>query len=492
MTGARILIGDCRQRLKELPDNSVDSVVTDPPYHLTSGKKGGSGEASVNLNSPAGRARISTGFMGQEWDGGDVAFDPETWAEVLRVLKPGGHLVAFSGTRTYHRMAVAIEDAGFEIRDQLGWLYGSGFPKSHDVSKGIDKLAGAEREVVGPRMRPDGKSQLSARGGDEGRGEGWDRPWRNDPEAVARNGMETAPATDAAREWQGWGTALKPAWEAICLARKRLEGTVASNVLKHGTGAINIDGCRIEARDAPEQAEVSANAQSRYVGVLNGGKVSEAEPRTTSASQQGRWPANIIHDGSEEVLAGFPIVDGPGGYCDPAKTNGGMFGENRKRGNGQYPGEQGSAARFFYCAKAAGDERGSKCLICGQVAARPADECSCSQCLRCEATGPCPCIDHETKLPTRKPQRLSHPTVKPHPLMAWLVRLVTPKGGTVLDPFLGSGSTAVAAQAEQFGFVGCELSADYAAIAEARLRRGGGLFASVTMSPLPPAESTAP
>ena len=233
----RILQGDCREVLKTLPDCSVDSIVTDPPYHLTTGKKGGTGEASASLKTPHGRARVTTGFMGMTWDGGDVAQDPAMWAECLRVLKPGGYLLAFSGTRTYHRMAVAIEDAGFEIRDQLGWLYGSGFPKSH-------------------------------------------------------NG-----------EWGG--TALKPAWEPVCMARKPLQGTVAANFAAHGTGGLNIDGCRVgTTKDVP-----TSPAKDRIGQVAKGNERGRTAETTGFDAETGRWPANLIHDGSDEVLAGFPKSD---------------------------------------------------------------------------------------------------------------------------------------------------------------------------------------
>lgn len=213
----------------------VHTIVTDPPYHLTAGKKGGTGAASLNENSPAGRARISTGFMGKAWDGGDIAFRPGTWRLCWELLPPGGYLLAFSGTRTYHRMAVAIEEAGFEIRDMVAWLYGSGFPKSLNVSKALDKMAGAEREVIAEgepvkRMIP---------GADQHKN-GWEK---NNGRVYVPT--ETAAATDAARQWEGWGTALKPALEPICLARKPLVGTVSANVQAHGTGALNIDGCRV-------------------------------------------------------------------------------------------------------------------------------------------------------------------------------------------------------------------------------------------------------
>jgi DNA modification methylase len=374
--------------------------------------------------------------MGQTWDGGDVAFRPETWAEVLRVLKPGGHLVAFSGTRTFHRLACAIEDAGFEIRDMIAWHYGSGFPKSHDVSKAIDKAAGAEREVVAElpavkRMIP---------GADQNK-----NGWKKD------NGREfvptvTAPATEAARQWQGYGTALKPATEPICLARKPLsEKSVAANVLKWGTGALNIDGCRIE--HGGEAFAVPQSDPAKRQGVVGeawqatGGKEKNNAAQRASIERTaslGRWPANLCHDGSDEVLAGFPDLGATAGsYTRAARAEGNWL-HAKEVGTEQAGfGDSGSAARFFYCAKAASDERG---------------------------------------------EGNNHPTVKPVALMRWLCRLVTPKGGTVLDPFMGSGSTLIAADAEQFNAIGCELSPEYAAIAERRLREAAGMFADVKVA----------
>jgi site-specific DNA-methyltransferase (adenine-specific) len=428
----RILLGDCVQRMCELPDNSVDSCACDPPYHLQSIVKrfanSPRSEATENTATPYGRT--GRGFMGQKWDGGDVAFRPETWAEVLRVLKPGGHLIAFSGTRTYHRMAVAIEDAGFEVRDMIAWHYGSGFPKSHDISKAIDRSAGAERKVIAAgapvkRMIP---------GTDQNK-----RGWKKD------SGREFVPtvteaSTGAAREWEGWGTALKPATEPICLARKPLsEKSIAANVLKWGTGALNIDGCRIgDSKNVP--ASVSRARGNSLSGSVDGSLRKQTGDEGGFDPNLGRWPANLCHDGSDEVVAGFPETDAPGRF--PSKA--GDFG---KRGvYGKAAGiEQterlvddgsGSAARFFYCAKAATEERG---------------------------------------------EGNNHPTVKPVALMRWLTRLITPKGGLVLDPFMGSGSTALACDAEQFDFIGCELSADYAEIARKRITDQAGMFADVSI-----------
>jgi len=431
----RLLIGDCLERMRELPDGSVDSCVTDPPYHLTSiVKRFGSPDAApAKVGRTGAYARASAGFMGQQWDGGDVAFRPETWAEVLRVLKPGGHIVAFGGTRTYHRMACAIEDAGFEIRDQLAWCYGSGFPKSLDVSKAIDKAAGAEREV----LRAGKPVKRMIPGADQNKA-GWVKD--NGREFVP---TETAPATEAARQWQGWGTALKPAWEPICLARKPLVGTVAANVQAFGTGALNIDGCRIEAEgETIDRGELDASytpSAEGYTPPNRSMMTHKPAERSGPANNLGRWPANIIHDGSEEVLAGFPREAGafaPVRGTEPSNAVTNVHGE-RERVATRFHGDSGSAARFFYCAKATSEERG---------------------------------------------EGNKHPTVKPVALMRWLCRLITPKGGTVLDPFCGSGSTLIAADAEQLHAIGCELSPEYAATAERRVRAAAGMFAQVEVA----------
>lgn len=330
----------------------ADSVVTDPPYDLTSIVKrfGKEGAAAAKSHGPTGvYGRASRGFMGQQWDGTGVAFDPETWVAVYNCMKPGAYLAAFGGTRTFHRMAVAIEDAGFEIRDTLMWLYGTGFPKSHDVAKGIDKALGAERGKVRFAARPATSGTMA--------GASDSRPWIDASRKVGYHEVaDNNPATAAAAEWVGWGTALKPAFEPIILARKPFTGTVAANVAAHGTGGINIDACRIPA---PE----------------------------------GRWPANVLHDGSPEVLAAF--------------------------------GDSGSAARFFYCAKAGkADRAGSK-----------------------------------------------HPTVKPQALMRWLVKLVTPPGGLIIEPFAGSGSTVEAGVTEGFDVMAIEMGADYCQDIHNRMKR---------------------
>ena len=364
--------------MKEMPDNSVDSIVTDPPYEL--------------------------GFMGKSWDSTGIAFNVEVWQEAIRVLKPGGHLIAFSGSRTYHRMAVAIEDAGFEIRDQIMWVYGSGFPKSHNIAKAIQKASGVE--PIGFKEN-EGANFL---GGD----------WNATPRQLFM-----PPTVGVAAEWDGWGTALKPAHEPMVLARKPLIGTVANNVLTYGTGGLNIDGARVgseggTARDGKaDQPNESGweNMRGHGVAQLN----------------SGRWPANFIHDGSDEV---FDLL--------------------------------GEPARFFYCAKASKRDRnegldgfiGKEIGAKGNGLARKCATCSASVIDGCE------CVDRTFINPIRANH---HPTVKPTDLMRYLVRLVTPQGGVVLDPFMGSGSTGKACAYEGFDFIGIEQSAEYVEIAEARI-----------------------
>jgi len=388
-----------------LEDNSVDAIVTDPPYGLTQARPGG--------RSPATEGAVMKGFMGLAWDSGVPSVD--IWRECLRVLKPGGHLLCFAGTRTQHRMAVNIEDAGFEIRDMIAWVYGSGFPKSLDVSKAIDKAAGAEREFTSvgnavARMIP-GADQAAT------------GSWIKDNGRDYQPGV-SKPATDAARQWQGWGTALKPALEPITVARKPLVGTVAANVLEHGTGALNIDGCRV-AMSQEDREFILKTARPNSAGKVHIGDVMNrpAAP-TVNVHDAGRWPANLIHDGSDEVLHVFPQAQGQQGKTGK-RTQGVTYNAVNEGEAGIEPrGDAGSAARFFYCPKASKSDRGAE---------------------------------------------NTHPTVKPTNLMRYLCRLVTPPGGVVLDPFMGSGSTGKAALLEGFKFIGCELSEDYVAIARARL-----------------------
>lgn len=451
--GVKLIHGDCLEVLKGMPDNSVDSIVTDPPYGLS--------------------------FMGKKWDY-DVP-EQAIWEECLRVLKPGGHLLAFAGTRTQHRMAVRIEDAGFEIRDMIAWVYSTGFPKSMDVSKAIDKMDAADarrerqlrftewmrstgltsaeinritdtnmgghyttaasqpsvatrdhfeklrqhfgvdvpdwveqlvdertvesenfkrREVIGSKTKARSSVGNSA------------LPTCGEGKTVYKTWDVTDPATDAARQWQGWGTALKPALEPITVARKPFKGTVAANVLEWGAGAINIDGCRVATNEILGRPQAE---QIFFSGLKNNGYNDNSDKRG------GRWPANLIHDGSDE----------------PTEL-------------------LGAAARFFYCAKASKKDR-DEGLDCFDAKYAPRDN------------------GFSNKISGSKlPRANIHPTVKPTDLMAYLCRLVTPPGGVVLDPFMGSGSTGKASVREGFRFIGIEMDAEYLAIAEARIAHEEG------------------
>ena len=371
--------------------------------------------------------------MGKSWDSTGIAYNTELWRQCLRVLKPGAHLLAFSGSRTYHRMAVAIEDSGFEIRDQIMWVYGSGFPKSLNISKAIDKQFGAERKVIGTERNfgvsksEDGKIAFGDYAGE------WDI---------------TMPSTDEAKQWEGWGTALKPAHEPIVMARKPLDGNVSQTVLKHGTGGINIDGCRVG-----DEIISTHNAPS---GTFAGGELDRGSDTDSYQQHQGRFPANFIHDGSDEVLKLFPTSKA--GKPQEKRGTGGIWG----KGNGHSVpvgpsyGDNGSAARFFYCAKASTAERNQGLE---DFPDRRQDE---DDYERAGTTNP--------RNRSQKARKNHHPTVKPISLMRYLTKLVTPPNGTLLDPFLGSGTTAVAATLEGFKWVGCEMNVEYVDIILARVK----------------------
>lgn len=420
----QVLVGDCLVTMTNLGAESVDSVVTDPPYGLK--------------------------FMGKGWDHGVPGM--EFWVEALRVLKPGGHLLAFGGTRTHHRLMVAIEDAGFEIRDCLMWLYGSGFPKSLDVSKAIDKAAGAEREIV--RVRTDGNKGGGARTYDDDAYQ-WDKPF-----------AETAPATDLAQQWDGWGTALKPAWEPIILARKPLIGTVAANVGTHGTGALNVDGCRIEGKPEPTRFDPARHSHDGWRMNATGAECA------VNAHPAGRWPANVVLD--EDAAA---LLDEQSGEratkriekpCPEPEIRGHRWGTMQgDRGPRGYT-DDGGASRFFYVAKASSAERNRG--LSG-LPERRVDPVNHTDQRVWDIPG-----SHAT------PRANHHPTVKPIALMQWLCRLVTPPGGTVLDPFMGSGSTLIAASREGFNAVGIELDPEYAEIARRRIQADCPMFADVAVA----------
>lgn len=495
--------GDNREVLKELPDNSINSIVTDPPYEL--------------------------GFMGKSWDASGIAFNVEVWQECLRVLKPGGHLLAFSGSRTYHRMAVAIEDAGFEIRDQIMWIYGSGFPKSLDISKAIDKTNGetdrlirfttwmrttglkvkdvtkvlidneligengtiaghyfamkatsqpaiptsamwkvirpliaevpdwvdelvqrieAEREVIGK-----GSSTLLSKNGTYAITNG-----ENAEVWEAKEYDLTAPATAEAKQWQGWGTALKPAHEPIVVARKPLIGTVAANVLTYGTGGLNIDGTRVEGKLEGDP--------HRFAKTDGGWAIAELHKQPVVRSE-GRWPANVIHDGSDEVVELFPDTTSgkPSGKRGVSNHNV-AYADVAVGSDLTGYGDSGSAARFFYCAKANKRDRNEglegfeekQTLGGGGLTASMREDGSYET---ASAGGKYGSV--------KAKQTNHHPTVKPTDLMRYLCRLITPPNGTVLDPFMGSGSTGKAAVYEKFNFIGIELTDEYLPIAKARI-----------------------
>ena len=467
-----LLNGDCIEEMQKLIDDGVqvDSVVTDPPYHLTSIVKrfGKEDSAPAQFGTDGAFKRASTGFMGKEWDGGDIAFRPETWELALKLLKPGGHLLAFSASRNYHRMAVAIEDAGFEIRDQMMWLYGSGFPKSLNIGKAVDKKQGNDREVLGTKITNVGmQGNNFKRGSESGEVE----------------------VTKGDSEWEGWGTALKPAHEPIVMARKPLsESSIVDNVLKHGTGAINIDGCRVEGNDAKypdtnpdfrDQGKKSKEA----IGIdkLSFGQVSGAERKKVvrksrsedgvwtdgnsgmkaegtqyaDADPRGRFPANVMHDGSDVIVNQFP--EGAKGSTTPRNRGTvGMFGMPNDA-TPEYA-DEGSAARFFYCPKTSKSERHSNLDDHKTSVGANGNKWT----------------DQDYRRGDTKPtteRKNTHPTVKPVELMKYLCRLVTPKGGTVLDPFMGSGSTGMAAKDEGFDFIGIEKEKEYFEICESRIKR---------------------
>lgn len=401
--------GDCVEVMKRMPGSSVDAIVTDPPYGLE--------------------------FKGKGWDGFGTPLGFQTWTEAwaveaFRILKPGGHLLAFAGTRTYHRMASGVEDAGFEIRDCIAWMYGSGFPKSLDVSKAIDKAAGAEREVTGTRTVPKGHGFAGERYGNEGN--------------LQHN--DTIAYTPEAAKWNGWGTALKPAFEPVVVARRPLIGTVAANVLEHGTGALNIDACRVGMSDQDRSTIEKATWVARDLDRKAYGKYeTDGTDQVMTTHPSGRWPANIALD---ETAAN--MLDEQSGYQKDGTAiqrnlpdSGSQLGHvtvkppTQRAENVGYGGT-GGASRFFYTAKASRQDRNVGGL---------ADN--------------------------------THPTVKPTDLMRWLIRLVTPPGGIILDPFGGSGSTGLAARAENVRCILIEREPEYLQIIRDRLAQQN-LFATET------------
>ena len=525
--------GDCREVMAKLDAESVDAIVCDPPYGLgfmgvkwdTYGDGKGRGPSAkatfdqVGGNSharkPGGqeliRMKENQRFQqaAQEW-----------FLEALRVAKPGAHLLAFGGTRTYHRLACAIEDAGWEIRDCVMWVYGSGFPKSLNVSKAVEKLgpqhdsllpdeqrfcdwmresSGLEaltvKRLTGSARFITGEVEIVNTATTEN--PRWGRramvptaaAWEKLVAAMSLTPPEWVSAlvkeppsppithpgewksgkgegTSGSNEWQGWGTALKPAWEPIIVARKPLVGNVAENVLTHGTGAINVDGCRVAAEGgSPAAARREASVRTGNVSTRPGTYDRPLQDRTSAeryteprpGEQLGRWPANLIHDGSEEVVGLFPQTKS--GSLNRARitAENGIYGNAPKERTGEYAADSGSAARFFYCAKASKADRDEGCE---GLAAKS----------RLEDVGnKFTTVDYREGKTRDVMARNHHPTVKPTDLMRYLCRLVTPPGGVVLDPFTGSGSTGKAAIMEGFRFIGIEREAEYVEIAKARI-----------------------
>ena len=377
----------------------VESVVTDPPYEL--------------------------GFMGKSWDASGIAFDKKTWELAFQLLKPGGYLLAFSASRNYHRMAVAVEDAGFEIRDQIMWIYGSGFPKSLNIGMGVDKKQGNERVTVGERTRNV-------------------KPFDDDNGWNSNNTTGNHIYTKGNSEWEGWGTALKPAHEPIVMARKPLEGTVVDNVLEHGVGGINIDECRVGKEILEEQIA----GRSNKIGTFE-------RKNMITPKREGRYPANVMHDGSDVVNDIFPNSKGSSGNGNAkvGETSKGAI--PLRRGEAPLYNDEGSASRYFYCPKTSKSERNQ-----GLV---EFDDKQYSHDGRKKS------IENPYQR-NKSISKNSHPTVKPVELMKYLCRLVTPKGGTVLDPFMGSGSTGMAAKDEGFDFIGIEREKEYFEISEQRIK----------------------
>ena len=401
--------GDCLVEMAKMGPNSVDAIVTDPPYGLK--------------------------FMGKVWDHGLPGMP--FWIEALRVAKPGAFLLAFGGTRTFHRLTCAIEDAGWEIRDCLGWFYGSGFPKSHNVALDYEQRL---CDYV-------------------------DKKWvYKDDETPMRR--EAPFRSDLANEWAGFGTALKPAWEPIILARKPLDGTVAECVQKWGTGAVNVDGCRVGTDRNIERQFDKEPASGKKFGFNNHGEIkfSNGQIRSDGWLTKGRWPANLIHDGSDEVVAGFPNSTVTGNRTASSRLrangNGNPFGGTNLK-DSEYT-DSGSAARFFYCAKASRAERemGLEGMPNKSLSTMSGGE------FKPDMSGQ----NHNAKgCPNNHTARNLHPTVKPLALMRYLCRLVTPPNGLILDPFMGSGTTGMACKAEGFRFIGIDNNAEYVEIAKKRI-----------------------
>ncbi len=433
-----IYCDDCVTAMQSMEDNSVDSIVTDPPYGLS--KQPDIVEVLTHWLNDDDYEHTSSGFMGKQWD--SFVPGPSVWRECLRVLKPGGHLLAFAGTRTQDLMGISLRLGGFEIRDIIAWVYGSGFPKSLDIGKAIDKVAGAEREVVGSSK---GRSSSIHNGG----------------QSIGHNDPITAPTTPEAKQWDGFGTGLKPALEPIILARKPIsEKNIAANVLRWGTGGLNIGECRVGTEKKDDSRRVRYNTKT-----IGGNGIYKGGIAANTGGNIGRFPANLIHDGSEEVRVLFPETKSRGFYTKSIsrpKVKRELFGTQAgvNNRNNTHAGDSGSAARFFYCTKSSKAERN---MGLEGIEKRKRDSSRHNEQVSMN--------NGEGNPYNRgvKPVTNHHPTVKPLALMRYLCRLITPPNGIILDPFVGSGSTLIAARDENFKAIGIELEEEYCQIAVGRL-----------------------
>lgn len=411
--------GNMLDMLEVIQPNSIDSIVCDPPYELN--------------------------FMNRDWDRSGIAFNVEAWKKCYEVLKPGGYLLAFGGSRTFHRIACAIEDAGFEIRDTIMWLYGSGFPKSMNIGLAIDKKNKVESKIVGTKKTHDFSKHKGSM-----------MSFSNTEEQETKTNVVNI--KQAQNEWQGWGTALKPAYEPIIVARKPFNGSLVDNVLSYGVGGLNIDECRVGESGGIKKINVEPNSGSKNSGFGCNGQKEELN--------DGRFPANVIHDGSEEVISGFPnttsrSIEG-GQSVDWGFDNDAKYGYKVRMGGGY--NDSGSAARYFYSAKASKKDRDEGLDLAGFEETRVTDGSM--------HTNPETARMYGARSALR---RNIHPTVKPCELMQYLVRLVSPKGATILDPFMGSGSTGKAVMFENrernanYKFIGIDLEEKYCQVANARI-----------------------
>jgi len=458
--------GNMLDMLEAISPESIDSIVTDPPYGLTSivDRFGKEGSAPAKHGKDGSFARLSRGFMGKEWDGSGIEYNVDAWRKCYKVLKSGGYLLAFGGSRTFHRIACAIEDAGFEIRDTIMWLYGSGFPKSMNIGLALDKKNGIDNRTG--NIKTDG-------------GVGGGVRCFSDDNYVWKREYEERKAQN---EWSGWGTALKPAYEPVIVARKPFKGSCVDNVVKYGVGGINIDECRIELEEGYVFKETNRHSRQNNVFTADSCGFESENNHTASASPDGRFPANVIltYDETDfdEVCGGFPVGGKNGTISKDYSNNALIYGKYNKTPAFEAYNDSGSASRYFYCAKASKKDRdegldgfeektthelqGRKPNSLGSIMADDANHKG-----RNNPANP--------YAGAGMPKRNTHPTVKPTSLMQYLIRLVTPNGGTVLDPFNGSGSTGKAVMYENaernkgYKYIGIELTEEYLPIAKARI-----------------------